>query len=544
MTDLSRRIAALSPHKQRLLQALLRKEGGDAARLPILPRPSETNPIPLSFGQEQLWFLDQLDPGNPVYNECRAFRLQGTLNVAVLEHTLNEIIRRHEVLRTTFMALEGRPVQIIAPALSLTLPVVDLPALPDSEREAQAERLLIEEVRRPFDLAQGPLIRATVLRFGQEQHVLVLTLHHNICDGWSVGVLTREVMALYSTFCQASGQVSSQVSSIEDLSPLPLLPIQYADFAIWQRQYLQGEVLESHLSYWQEQLRDSPPLLELPTDHPRPAVLSFRGAKQTLHFPAPLIGVLKELSRQEGVTLFMLQLAAFKTLLHRYTGQDDLIVGSPVAGRNRSELENLIGFFVNALVLRTDLSGDPSFRELLSRVRQVTLGAYAHQDLPFEKLVATLQPERNRSYTPLFQILFVFEPPFPAAHLPGLSVTPMDLDSGVAKTDLNVCLWESNEGLSGFIEYSVDLFEAATITRMAGHWRTLLEGIVVNPDQHLSALPVLTEAERHQVLVTWNETQTDYPQDVCLQQLFELQVERTPNAVAVGCLRRNPVDLP
>jgi amino acid adenylation domain-containing protein/non-ribosomal peptide synthase protein (TIGR01720 family) len=482
MSVVSERLAGLSPEKRKLLELLLKDEGVDPSRLPIARRGGERQAWPLSFGQERLWFLDQLEPGTPLYNESGAIRLSGSLNVAILEESLNQVIRRHEVLRTTFATVDGEPAQVIAPSLALTVPVVDLRELPEAEREAQARRLAVEQARRPFDLGSGPLVRVTLLRLGgEEEHALLMTMHHIICDGWSVGVFIREIVTLYEAI--STGQPS----------PLPELSIQYADFALWQRGHLQGEVLEAQLAYWTGRLRGSLPVLELPTDRPRPARRSFRGATQSFALPKALYLSLKELSRQEGVTLFMTLLAGFKTLLHRYTGQEDILVGSPIAGRSRHETEGLIGFFVNTLVLRTDLSGDPSFRELLGRVREVTLGAYDHQDLPIQTLVEALQPKRGLNRPALVQAAFALHPALPALmgglNGEGLTLIPMEVDKGTAQLDLTLFMWEGAEELTGTVEYNTDLFDASTITRMLTAFQTLLEGIVADPGQPLSSLP-------------------------------------------------------
>jgi hypothetical protein len=367
------------------------------AKEPEIPRRGVLESCPVSFAQQRLWFLDQFEPSSAVYNIPAAVRITGLLNVAALEQSLNEIVQRHETLRTTFSAVQGEPMQVINPTLALTLAVTDLQQLPEAKREAEVRRLAGQEARRPFDLSQGPLLRATLLRLGEKDHVLLLTMHHIVSDGWSMGVLFREVSVLYEAF--ATGEPS----------PLSELPIQYADFAVWQRQWLQGEVLEKQLDYWRKQLEAAPPLLELLTDRPRPTIQAYRGARQALILPPSLTEALKALSLREEVTLFMMLLAGFKTLLYRYTGQGDIIVGSPIANRNRVEIEGLIGFFVNTLVLRTDLSENPTFRQLLRRVREVCLEAYAHQDLPFEKLVEELQPERNLGYSPLFQVMFILQ---------------------------------------------------------------------------------------------------------------------------------------
>jgi aspartate racemase len=488
---------------------------------PLLPV-ERKGKLLLSFAQARLWFLEQLEPGSGAYNMPAAVRLTGSLDVAALKQSLQEIVQRHEALRTTFRMVSGEPIQVIAPILALAVPLVDLHELPEAQQEAQVEQLATEEAQQPFDLAMGPLLRAKLLHLSEAEHVLLLTMHHIVSDGWSMGVLIRELVALYEAF------------STGKPSPLPQLPIQYADFAHWQRQWLQGEVLAAQLSYWQQQLTGAPPVLELPTDRPRPTVQTFRGATQFLALPEPLSQKLKSLSQRSGVTLFMTLLAAFQTLLYRYTGQEDICIGSPIANRNRSETEGLIGFFVNTLVLRTDLSENPSFQELLGRVREVTLGGYAHQDLPFEQLVEALQPKRNLSHHPLFQVMFALEnTPISPLELPGLSLSSLNIDSSTAKFDLTMSMEDTEQGLMGSLEYNTDLFHAATISRMLEHFQTLLEGIVANPEQRLLDLPLLTQPERQQLLVEWNDTQVDYPKHLCIHQLFEAQAEQTPDAVAV-----------
>jgi len=512
----------LAERKAEILTFLRDAEAAVCSPPPPMRPVSREEELPLSFAQERLWFLDQLGPGNTAYGIPVAYRLQGSLDVAALEWSLNEIVRRHEVPRTTFAVVDGRPVQVIAPEMRLTLPVEDLRGLPEAEQEAEVERWATEEAQHPFDLAQGPLLRAALLRLDEEEHVLLLTMHHIVSDGWSMGVFNRELAALYEAF------------SAGKPSPLPELPLQYADFVVWQREWLQGEVLEEQVAYWRQHLGNDLPVLELPIDRPRPVAQSFRGAHRSFVLSGDLTESLKALSRREGVTLFVTLLAAFKTLLYRYTGQEDTIVGSPIAGRNRSEIEGLIGFFVNTLVLRTDLSGAPTFRELLGRVREVTLEAHAHQDLPFEKLVEVLQPERDLSHNPLFQVMFAFQnAPMEALVLPGLTVVPLEVESKAAQFDVTLSMEETGQGLKGVVEYNTDLFDGVTIERMIGHFETLLEGVVVNPEQRLWELPLLTEAEHHRLLVEWNDTRAEYPQDKCIHQLFEEQVERTPGAVAV-----------
>ncbi len=483
---------------------------------PLLPVARNQN-LPLSFAQQRFWFLNQLEPSNAAYNLTETIHLAGPLDVITLEQSLNEILQRHEVLRTFFTIVDGKPAQVISPSLTLSLPVINL-ELPE-EQESEVLRLATEEAQRPFDLAQGPLMRVQLLRLAQ-QHVLILTVHHIAFDGWSLDVFIQELTMLYEAF------------SIRKPSPLPNLPIQYADFAVWQRQWLKGEVLETQLAYW-KQVCNNLPVLQLPTDRTRPPIQTYRGARQFLVLSKSLTEAIKVLGQHSGGTLFMTLLAAFKTLLYRYTGQEDILVGSPIAHRNRVETEALIGCLINTLALHTDLSGQPSFRELLGRVRQVALGAYTHQDMPFEKLVEELQPERDLSRSPLFQVMFVLQKPsMPPKEFSGLTLNSLKVHNGTSTFDLTLELQETPEGLSGWFEYNTDLFDAGTISRMAGHFQTLLSGIVANPDQPISTLPLLSAAEQL-MLVEWNNTQVDYPKDVCIHQLFEAQVARTPDAVAL-----------
>ena len=489
---------------------------------PPLQPVSRSQQLLLSFAQQRLWFLDQLETQSTTYNMLTALRLIGPLQVAVLERSIAEIVRRHEALRTTFPMVNGTPVQVIAPALTMTMSVRDWQHLPEVKQSIEVQQLATEESQQPFDLTVGSLMRVTLLRLGKESHVLLLTVHHIVTDGWSMEIFVQELSTLYQAF------------STEDRSPLPELPIQYADFAHWQRQWLQGEVLESQLAYWKQQLAGAPPLLQLPTDRPRPLVQTFRGRTEHFQLNSNLTKKLKLLSQRLGATLFMTLLAAFATLLSYYSGQEDIIVGSGIANRNRSEIEPLIGFFVNILVLRINLQGNPTFPELLAQVRQVALDAYAHQDLPFEKLVEELRPERKLNHSPLFQVAFFLQNmPREKLELPDLSIIPWELENRTAKFDLTLSMLELESGLRGSWEYNSDLFDAATIARMTEHFQTLLAAIVVNPEQNLSALPLLTETEHNQLLVEWNDTQTEYPQDKCIHQLFEAQVERTPEAVAV-----------
>jgi len=525
MSDFSQQIADFSPEQRALFEKRLKQRGLNSLKTPDkskieISKRKDHNELPLSFAQQRLWFFQQLNPDNSAYNVFNALRLEGLLNVALLEKVFTEIVRRHESLRTTFITnSEGQPIQVIARAQSITLSIVDLKEAPNREQEVQ--RLGTAEVQRSFDLAK-PLLRITLLQLGETEYVLLLTMHHIISDRWSLGVFVREIKVLYETF------------SSEQPSPLPELPIQYADWAIWQRQYLQGEVLETQMAYWKQQLANLP-ILELPTDRPRPAVATYQGAKQSFELSKALSFALKALSTKERVTLFTLLLAAFKVLLYKYSNQNDIVVGTSIANRNRVETEGLIGFLVNTLMLRTNLSGNPTFRELLNQVREVTLGAYDHQDLSFDKLVDILNPERNLSQmAPLVPVHFDLQlVKVEQLELSDLSVSPLRFDNGTAKFEMRFNLLETDCGLTGLVEYSTNLFDTTTITRMVEHFQTLLEGIVANPQQRLSKLPLLTEPEQHQLLVEWNNTQTEYPQQQCIHQLFEVQVESTPNAVAV-----------
>ena len=529
-TNRSKRTTALSSEKQLLLQQLLKKKGIDTqqgaasnASPPLITQQTNRDSFPLSFAQQRLWFLYQLEPNNPFYNISAATRLQGAIAIELLQQVLNEIVRRHEALRTNFIVVDGQPVQKIAPSLTLTLPVMDLRQLVKEERETQALLLANDEAQKPFNLEQDPLLRATLLRLDSEEYVLLFTMHHIISDGWSLGVLIREVAALYDAY------------SCQQPSSLPELPIQYADYAIWQRQYLQGEVLQKQLAYWEQQLGNEPPVLKLPTDRPRPAVETFRGARRSFRVSPELAAALNALSRRENATLFMTLLAAYKILLHRYSSQDDIVIGSGIANRNRAEIEGLIGFFVNTLVLRTDLGDNPSFQELLARVREVTLAAYSHQDLPFEYLVEQLHPERNLNRNPLFQVVFILQNASTETfQLPGLTITPLASQNWTAKFDLYLSMQESESGLTGTFEYNTDLFDEGTISRMEGHFLTLLSGIVADPTLRLSDLPLLTAKERQQLLFEWNQTDAPFARDKCLHQLFEAHVERTPDVVALA----------
>lgn len=521
MKDFNSRIAELSETKQAILEQKLKQKTVNINYQQSIKKREKQDSLPLSSAQTWIWMSQQLKSGNPAYNRPSNIKLKGVIDVEVLEKSLNEIVRRHEVLRTSFRAKNERPIQEIAPSLTLTLSIVDLSDLSSAEKKNKIQRLATEEVQRPFDLSCIPLVRATLLRLEEEEHILLLTLHHIIFDGWSMRVLLRELATVYEAFC--SGKPS----------PLPELPIQYADFARWQQKRLREEVIQSHLDYWKTQLSGDLPILELPTDRSRAAVQTNNGAKHSLVLSENLSESLKTLSRDEGVTLFMTLLTAFKILLHRYTGNEDIIVGSPIARRDRLETENLIGCFINTLVLRTQLDGNPSFKELLFRVREVVLGAMAHQELPIEKLVEKLQPERDLSHTPLFQVLFQLKNfPQEAWETTGLTFEEFEFDRGIALLDLSLSIVDKSPGLSCVFEYDKDLFDAATIERMAGHFQTLLEGIIANPLEPISQLPLLTTKEKIVQLFDLNSTPAESPPNLCIHQLFEAQVERTPDAVA------------
>jgi len=490
--------------------------------LPPPRRIERDRPLPLSFAQERLWFLDRLMGGSAFYNIPVAVRLTGPLDVSALEQSLNEVIRRHESLRTTFRVERGKPVQVISPHLVLKIPVEEISPLSENEKEAEVQRLVSQESANAFDLSRGPLLRVRILKLRPENHVAVLVVHHIAADAWSYGILVRELAVLYEAF--SSGR----------LSPLPDLSLQYADYAFWQRQWLKGEFVEKQLAYWKEALAGAP-ILELPTDHPRPAVQTFVGRAKIFEIPASLAESLKSLSLGEGTTLFMSLLAVFETLLHLTTGQEDTVLGTPVAGRNRAEVGGMIGCFLNLLVLRSDLSGNPTIRELLGRVRETCLSAFAHQDVPFEKIVEALQPERDLSREPLFQTMFVLQnAPLPPLRFPGgLVLTPLDVERESTRYDLTMFLAESEGKILGWLEYNTDLFDAETISRMAERYLRLLEAAATAPDTRLSALPLLSPEERDKVIYRWNETRADFPRDKCAHELFEAQAKGSPDSIAV-----------
>lgn len=504
-----------------LLDRLLGQRGVATAAVPRIPRRPAGSPPPLSFAQQRLWFLHRLDPGSTAYNVPLTVPFPGGVDAPTLARTLNEIARRHEVLRTSFALADGQPVQCVAPLAAVPLPVTDLRSVPVDQRPEAAGRLAREEAGRPFDLATGPVWRARLLHLTDTQSVLLLTLHHIVADAWSLEVLAREMTLLYEAYLAGRP------------SPLPELAVQYADFAVWQRAWLAGERLEQQLGYWRERL-EAVPVPELPTDRPRPAVATHRGALHRFAVPAPLAATLRGLAQAEGVTLFMLLVAVFKILLHRYSGQPDVLVGTPIAGRVRAELEPLIGFFVNTLVLRTSLAGHPTFRQALERVRAAALGAYAHQDLPFEELVEALQPERDLSRNPLFQVMFQVLNAPAARPAPEPAATPWvepTLDS--AKFDLAVTLRDAPDRLEGLIEYNADLFEADSMARLARHYVNLATALARDPTARIGTVDFLDPAERHRLLAEWNATAVEHPPEPCLHRWIERQAALRPDAVAV-----------
>ncbi len=515
----------LSPERRALWQKML-DERSSAKRAsqapPGIPRREGGGPAPLSFAQQRLWFIHRLDPASPAYNMPQALRLRGALDVGALRRSLTELVRRHEVTRTSLVERGGEAVQVVLPAAPVRLPAVDLSGLPGERREAEGLRRIAEEGERPFDLGRGPLLRALLVRLGPEDWMVQFTMHHVVSDGWSMGVLTREISALYGAYSRGGE------------SPLPELPIQYADFAVWQRRWLSGAVLEAQLAFWRDKLADAPPLLELPTDHPRRTLVGAGEGTRPFALSAGATAALRGLARARDATLFMTLLAAWQTLLGRYAGVDDVVVGTAIANRTRAALEGLIGFFVNTLALRTELSGDPTFLELLERVRETTLGAYQHQDLPFERLVEELAPERSLLHNPLVQVMFALQ----NAEAGALSLGDVDVESlrggrGGAKFDVGVSLFEVGERIVGGLTYREDLFEASTIDRMAGHFRLLLEGAAADPGRPVSALRLMGPEEERRVLEEWNPPRRR-PAGALVPRLLAEQAARTPDAPAAS----------
>ncbi len=521
--NLDDRISGLSPEKQALLAKRLKGKHAESPRLSAIPRRTDQAICPLSHAQQRMWFLNQWEPESPFYNIISVVRIQGRLDVLALQSSFNEVIRRHEILRAHFITESGHPKQIIDPQLIINLPVIDLSAELAEQRDRRFHELAREEANRPFDLTAGPLLRASLIQLSLEDHVLFLTFHHIVADGWSIGVFIRESAMLYSAYSQSA-----------NLEMLPELPIQYGDYAEWQRNWLQGDVLHEQLHYWKDKLGGADVFLDLPLDHPRPTVQTVNGAHYKFQLSKALSDALKVLAHSEDATLYMTLLAAFEVLLHRLSGQEDIRVGTPVANRHRKELEGLIGLFVNTLVMRGEFGGEPSFREFLRQMRETALGAYAHQDLPLELLLEELNVVRDLSRTPLYQVMFALQDePLNSFNVPDASLSLIEPESVSAKFDLTLFIEEHKDGLYGAVEYNTDLFEGDTIARFMRSYETLLLGIIDNPDDKVWRLPMLREHERRQLLLEWNDTYREFPSQESLAQLFEMQVQERPDAIAI-----------
>ncbi|HLL55714.1 MAG TPA: condensation domain-containing protein, partial [Myxococcaceae bacterium] len=519
MIQLSRRFADLSEAKRGLLAQVLRREGVDASLLPIQPRAATVAELPLSYAQQSLWFMCHLASDSAVYNLPSAVRLRGSLDHAALERAFNELIRRHESLRTRFPATSGKPRQEILPALTLRIPRVSCTEAPEAERERRALELANAESHKPFDLNEGPLMRVVVYELGPQDHLVLFVFHHLIWDGWSIGVMTQELAVLYGAFAEGKP------------SPLPQLPIQFADYALWQREWLAGEALDAQVAWWEEKLRGVEDL-RLPTDRPRPALPTFAGGMEFVSLSEELSAALESLSQRAGTTLFMTLLAGFQLLLSRYSEQELVPVGTPIANRRRREVEGLIGYFANILVLATDVSGDPSFTQLLARVKDVTTGAYAHQDIPFELLVDKLRIARDPSRNPLFQVMFaVHQESIGGLSLPGLEQSPVNLGSETTHFDLGLHLWRRSDGLKGYVSYNKDLFEPLTILRLISHFTTLLEAAVRDPERNVSSLPLLSEPERAWLQERARVSTIETPRDVV--EVIAERIDQHPEATAL-----------
>jgi amino acid adenylation domain-containing protein len=526
MKDITERISSLTPEQRALLEARLKQKGLQAPQSPdIIPRRKERDSIycPASIDQERLWFIEQLQPGNTAYNIFTASRIRGLLNVEVMERVVNELIQRHEAFRTTLQAVDGLPVQVIAPVLKLKLKPVDLQSFPEAERYAEALRLTTEDFALPFDLAKGPLVRVGLLRLAEDDHVLHVNMHHTITDRWSGAVFEKELVTLYQAF--AMGQPS----------PLPELPIQFADYAVWQRERMNGETYRNELAYWKKNLTGAPFVIDFPTDYPRPPIQNFNGERVYVNYPKSLLDGLKELSRREGVTMFMTLMAAYNILLYRYTRQEDILVSAPIGNRIRPETENIVGYLLNLLILRTDLSGNPTFRELLKQEQEVCIGAFAHQELPFGKLVQELKPKQDPSRNPIAQAAFLYLdfPETTSMEFLGLTARHIDIDNGASRFDITLSMTETSEGFTVSIEYITDLFSRERMERMSKHLEILLEAIIVNPDARVSELSLLSAEETQQLCVEWNDTATTFSQTSRVPDLFESHAARQPDATAL-----------
>ncbi|HEY0726767.1 MAG TPA: amino acid adenylation domain-containing protein [Pyrinomonadaceae bacterium] len=525
MNDLANRIAALTPEQRARFEESLKAKGLRLPQTDQIPRqPRENvNQFPTSIDQERLWFIEQLQPGNAAYNIFSASRIRGPLDAALMQRVVNELIARHEVLRTTFKVVDDQPVQVIHPQMELKLTPIDLQSVPLEVREQEALRLVTEDFARPFDLENGPLLRVGLLRLADDDHVLHVNMHHTVTDRWSGAIFEQETGLLYEAFANNRP------------SPLPELPIQYADYAVWQRSRAESEIYRKQAAYWTRRLKGLPYVLEVPTDLPRPPIQNFRGARVYTRYSKKLLDALRELSRREGVTMFTLALAAYKALLYRYTSQETILVGTTFANRNRPELQNMVGYLLNLIVLSTDLSGNPTFRELLQRERATVLEGFANQDLPFGKLVQELRPVQDASRNPIVQhsLIYLDFPELRVMETLGLTAKHLDIDNGASRFDMTLAMTETAEGYEVDIEYPTDLYRRERIERMTKHLENILESVVVDPTQRLSDLPVLSENEKRQLLVEWNATAVEYPADRCIHELFEAQAERTPDDVAV-----------
>jgi amino acid adenylation domain-containing protein len=511
MSDISEQIAALSPEKRALLALKLKEKG------------QHFNSFPLSYAQERMWFLSQLNPNSAFYNIPTALKLTGNLDIAALEQTLNKIVERHEVLRASILTVNGRAMQVVSESAGFTLSIVDLSQLPEQQAKRESQRLRISEASRGFDLQRGPLFRAVLTKLTESEHVIMFTMHHIVSDGWSMGILVREVAQLYDAYTKGKP------------SPLKKLSIQYTDYAVWQRDQLRGEHLQKLLAYWRGQLEGKSLAFELPNDYRRPPIQSFDGAKYYFMLEGELVAGLRALSRRAGATLFMVLMAGYHALLHRYSGQESICVGAPVAGRARMATESLIGLFVNTVVIPAALRGDPCFEDLVSQVKRTVIGAYEHQELPFEKMVEEIQPERDLSRSPLFQVMFALQnASVEKLDLEGLTIKRLDMQPRTSKFDMTLNIAEAEKSLAGSIEYCTRLFDEKTIIRMADHFRQLLTSAVENPKAPLSELPLLTVGKERQLLAEWNDSTVEYKEPHCIHRLFESQVERAPDAVAVA----------
>lgn len=523
----------LTDEKGKLYELLLKKRGIISSQAASIPKRDKAEKLELSFAQQRLWFLHQLDPEGSSYNIPLVVQITGLLSLEALTRSINKVISRHEMMRTVFSEQDGQPWQTIMDHMEINIDLIQIDE--NCIKEETIHQISSQETRKPFDLSKGPLMRALLLKFDDQHHTLIITMHHIITDGWSLGIIIKEIATFYDYFANRK--------PIE----LPELRIQYADFSLWQRRWMQGEKLEKELNYWKNYLNGAAPYLELPTDFQRPVVQTSNGSIKKFELGTALINKLSEFGRNEGATLFMVLLAAFKTLLYRYTMQEDIVLGTPVAGRNHPDIENLIGFFVNTLVIRTKITPNLKFCELLKLIKDETLESYSNQDLPFEKLVEGLHVERNLQYTPVFQVMFAFQnAPATEANLHGLKLSPVSIDSKFAQFDLSITLWEEKGQYTGTIEYNTDLYLPSTIERMEGHYKSLLECIANNPQQCISDLDMLTNVEFNQVAIEWNKTEKEYPKESCIVQFFEKQVQKTPENIAViyeeSCLTYKELD--